>query len=84
MIMQITYNTVTFPDYSIMNLVATKILFDNIFLASDGNQYFIDTNEAEIIEAIYGDYPYADNRIEPEYHLQWINDNRDRWELDVE
>ena len=62
---------------------AIKVLFDNVFLANDGNQYYIDTNKGEVIEAIYGDYPPYREVPEDDY-LGWINDNFDRWELDVE
>ena len=62
---------------------AIKVLFDNVFLADDGNQYYIDTNKGEVIEAIYGDYPPYREVPESDYS-GWINENKNRWVRDTE
>jgi hypothetical protein len=64
---------------------ATEIFcpVDAIFKATDGNMYYIDGGRSAIEYAIYDDEACIyelDNKI----MLDWINENPDRWELDVE
>lgn len=56
---------------------------DMIFTATDGKNYFIDTNKDEISEYNYG-YTGGDIDFLDEIRIGFVNDNFDRWELDVE
>jgi len=81
--MQITVNNLTYPSYG---LLATKIYckVDMIFTASDGNKYYIPTGKGEVSEAVRGDSDYPQSRLQDFELIEFINNNKDRWELDVE
>jgi len=64
---------------------ATDILcpVDAIFKATDGNMYYIDGGRRAIAHSLYHDADCVYD-LTNEILLDWINENPDRWELDVE
>jgi hypothetical protein len=67
------------PDYT--RPYFTKWVIDGVFTATDGIDYWIDTNSDEISEWNYG---YAGGVIDNEMKIDFINENKDRWEVDAE
>ena len=82
--MQITFNNVIHRDYT--QAIATSLVYPGevIFRASDGNQYYIDVCKGEVSEAVRGDSELNIRYLEDFEILEFINNNRNRWELDIE
>lgn len=65
---------------------ATQIIcsVDMIFKADNGKQFYIPTGKGEISEAVRGESEYPQSMLQDFELIEFANDNKDRWELDVE
>ncbi len=55
-----------------------------IFKADNGKQFYIPTGKGEISEAVRGESEYPQSMLQDFELIEFANDNKDRWELDVE
>ena len=56
----------------------------DMLFKSDGIQYYISTGAGEVSEAVRGDSDYPQSRLQDFELTEFILNNQNRWELDVE